>query len=305
MVTERRSSPKLSSTVDKYGFNIALHQSGENPAYFLHYHDYCEFVIYLGSSPGTYQVNGENYPISFGDIVVCDVLDEHIFLFEHNCQHMRFSVGLSLSFILACSAGKDNLLQIFSHNSTSYPVLHIGAVEIYRYLNLINAVQSCALKHGQTVYKQAILHQMLAFLYDDFLRVNNGAVVNAPQDCLVRKLIDLINLHLGEDLSLKVLAHETHYNAAYLCRVFKEITHGTLTSYIAKKRINMAALLMGSGCSLSEISMQVGFQNYSSFYKTFKKITGIGPNEYYQAHFGKETAASEIGETGKIFTAIP
>ena len=283
--SKRLSSLQLRSAVDQDEYDIALHQSGSNSAYFLHYHDYYEFVIYLGAFPATYQVAGRNYSITFGDIIICDLFDKHIFLFTQNDQHMRFSVGMSSNFVISCSAGKDNLLQIFSRNSNSYPILHIGAVEIHKYLNLIEAVQNCALKYGQIIYKRAILHQILAYLYDDFLHINGcTAIASTPQDKLVTELISYINLHLNNDLSLETLSRKTNYNATYLCRVFKNITHGTLTHYISEKRINSAILLMDKNYSLTEISVQVGFRNYSSFYKTFKKIVGTGPEGYYKTH---------------------
>ena len=126
---------------------------------------------------------------------------------------------------------------------------------------------------GQIIYEKAILHQLLAYMYDDFLHVSNGTLVITHKDNLVRELIEYINLHLGEELSLETLASATNYNPTYLCRIFKDITKSTLSRYITEKRINTAILLMGHGRSLSEISVRVGFKNYSSFYKAFKKLT--------------------------------
>ncbi|MGE4353376.1 MAG: AraC family transcriptional regulator [Oscillospiraceae bacterium] len=284
-MSNRHASPsKLRSTVDQYEFNIALYKTGENPANFLHYHDYYEFVIYLGAVPVMYHVSGQDYTISFGDVIVCDLFDEHMLLCAQNDQHRRFSVGISPNFVLSCSAGTDNLLQIFNRNSKSYPIMHIGSFEMHKYLDLIEVLQSRTLKHGQIIYEKAILHQFLALLYEDFFHTNNGIMISTRKDSLVRELIDYINLHLSEELSLEALSNATNYNAAYLCRIFKDITNNTLSRYITEKRINTAILMMGDGRSLSEISLEVGFRNYSSFYKAFKKITGIGPEDYHRTH---------------------
>ena len=148
MPAQRYTPLKLRSTVDKYEYNIAFYKAGDNPAHFLHYHDFYEFVIYMGAELATYRVSDQEYTLSFGDIIVCDLFDEHMLLCEHNEQHMRFSVGLSSSFVLSCSAAKDNLLQIFNRDSSSYPILHIGAYGIYKYLELIDALQKHSQEHG-------------------------------------------------------------------------------------------------------------------------------------------------------------
>ena len=58
---------------------------------------------------------------------------------------------------------------------------------------------------------------------------------------MIAKLVDYINNHLSEDLSLGVLAQEVSYSEYYICRIFKKVTNYTLTNYIVEKRIAQAA----------------------------------------------------------------
>ena len=280
---------RFSNNTDQYWYDAVFHQTGPNPASFLHIHDFFEFVIYLGQEPILYQVAGQNYTATFGDILVCDMMDEHMLQCDQNELYMRFSVGLSFGFVMACSTKDDNLLQIFSRNSGCYPVLHLGALAIHKYVELIRQFQSCPLEHGQRVFQQAILHQMLSYLQDDFLRVNGTGATITRQDTLVCELVNYINLHIGEDLSLKTLGRVTNYNPTYLSRTFKNITRSPLKTYIDEKRINTAKVLMSRDVPLAEIAMQVGFQNYSTFYNTFKRLTGVSPERY----------AREVRNSGK------
>ena len=270
----------FSNNTDQFGFDAELHQSGKNKAPLLHFHDFYEFVIYLGKEPARYRLLDQEYEINFGDIVRCDLLDEHMWLIRDNEQHMRFSVGLTFNFVMSCSTKNDNLIQIFSRNGNSYPVLHLGSLDIHKYIDLINAFQECTLEHGKMVFQLGILHQMLAYLQDDFLRFNSGGAPLTRQDNLVCELINYINLHIGENLSLKTLGRVTNYNPTYLSRTFKSITRSTLKLYIDEKRINAATLLMGKGTPLTEIAMEVGFQNYCTFYNTFRRVMGVSPEHY-------------------------
>lgn len=38
---------RFSNNTDQYGYDAVFHQTGPNPASFLHIHDFFEFVIYL------------------------------------------------------------------------------------------------------------------------------------------------------------------------------------------------------------------------------------------------------------------
>lgn len=285
---------RFSNNSDQYGYDAVFYQSGQNIAGFLHIHDFFEFVIYLGEEPIRYQVAGKEYPVEFGDVLICDMMDEHRLLCDRNESHMRFSVGLSFGFVMACSTKDDNLLQIFSRDSSCYPVLHLGALAIHKYVELIQQFQNCPVERGQRVFHQAILHQMLAYLQDDFLRINGTGATITRQDTLVCELVNYINLHIGEDLSLKTLGLVTNYNPTYLSRTFKNITRSPLKTYIDEKRINTAKLLMSRDIPMTEIALQVGYQNYSTFYNTFKRLAGVSPERYAREIRGPEKAEQEI-----------
>lgn len=283
-----------SNNTDRFGFDSELHQSGTNKIPQFHYHDFYEFVIYLGKEPCIYTVSGRDYEIRFGDIVRCDLMDEHVWQISDNEKHMRFSVGLTFHFVMSCSTKSDNLIQIFSRNGSNYPVLHLDSMEIHKYIELINSFQGCTLRHGRMVFQLGILHQMLAYLQDDFLLSDSDGATLTRQDALVCELINYINLHIGEDLSLKTLGKATNYNPTYLSRTFKSMTNTTLKLYIDEKRVETATLLMGKGTPLSEIAGEVGFQNYCTFYNTFRRITGMSPESYSKNHASASSATGVL-----------
>jgi transcriptional regulator GlxA family with amidase domain len=81
-----------------------------------------------------------------------------------------------------------------------------------------------------------------------------------------------------QDVDFKALARLIHMDQASLCRFFKRATGRTLTAYVTELRIAAAAqLLIETDLSLLEISLQVGFGNYSNFNRQFKRIRGFTP----------------------------
>ena len=77
-----------------------------------------------------------------------------------------------------------------------------------------------------------------------------------------------------------LLEKQFFVNKYYLSHTFKKSTGFTVVEYITHKRIIWAMDLLTVGQPALEVAHTVGFSDYSTFYKAFKKITGISPREY-------------------------
>ena len=98
---------------------------------------------------------------------------------------------------------------------------------------------------------------------------------------ILNQLIEYVNQHYAEDISLSDLADKFHMNYSYLSCYFKQHTGENLTSYINRIRIDKAKdLLKYSDQSISQISAKIGFSEHNYFSKVFKKFTGMTPIEY-------------------------
>ena len=77
------------------------------------------------------------------------------------------------------------------------------------------------------------------------------------------------------------MADHVDMSAAYLGRIFKQLTGTSFTDYLMKYRLDAACdLLLHSGKTVNEISDAVGFTNSSYFYIVFKKNLGCTPSQY-------------------------
>ena len=66
----------------------------------------------------------------------------------------------------------------------------------------------------------------------------------------------------------------------YLNPVFKKETGSTIFQYIQAKRLCLAQLALSRGASVTEACEEAGFNDYSNFIRTFRKILGCTPGEY-------------------------
>ena len=98
----------------------------------------------------------------------------------------------------------------------------------------------------------------------------------------INTILVFIDENLDSELSLEIVAKVGFYSPFHLHRIFKAITNETLNSYITRKRIEKTAsiLLHRKKVSITELSLQYGFNSNSSFTRTFKKFYGVTPSEF-------------------------
>lgn len=111
------------------------------------------------------------------------------------------------------------------------------------------------------------------------LLVKNYA--NPDYSRLTKDIIDYIRLHMEEDLSLSFLAGRFQRNASALSSSFRKETGTTLTKFIQQTRIKEAVRLFNTtDLSVSDVSIMVGYQDFSYFSKLFSGEIGMSPREY-------------------------
>ena len=97
----------------------------------------------------------------------------------------------------------------------------------------------------------------------------------------IQRVMEYINLHLGDHISNDDLAANASMSISHLSKVFKKETGMTMTEYIALMRCKKAAgLLKKTDLPVQEISSYVGYSDNNYFVKVFKKIYDLTPSEY-------------------------
>jgi AraC family transcriptional regulator len=90
-----------------------------------------------------------------------------------------------------------------------------------------------------------------------------------------------IEEHLAEPIPLKVLAELVHLSPYYFCRAFKQSFGVPPHRYHVKRRIERAkTLLADPASSVTEVALELGFSETSSFSAAFRHTAGTTPTEY-------------------------
>lgn len=96
-----------------------------------------------------------------------------------------------------------------------------------------------------------------------------------------KSLINHINAHFMDELSLEWAADYVGFSKFHFSRLFKEYTDVTFYDFLLHRRMQAAkVLLTDTGKSITEIAFQSGFNNLTSFTRSFKNMTGQTPSDY-------------------------
>ena len=119
---------------------------------------------------------------------------------------------------------------------------------------------------------------------DDYTILNADGYTfeTQPQDSAkIDKIFAHINDNFKEHITLDDIADEVSMTVPAFCRYFKKVTGKTFTKLVNEYRVVHATkLLSESQMSITDISYECGFNNFSHFNKLFKEFTGKSASKY-------------------------
>lgn len=136
---------------------------------------------------------------------------------------------------------------------------------------------------GQRSYGEALS----VVLAHELVRLNNGTVggrhnirggLAGWQKNWVR---DYIEEHLDDDISLATLAELARLSPFHFARAFKRSFELSPHRYLTARRIERAKQLLGQpDRAVTQIGLDVGFSDTSSFSSAFRRETGVTPTDF-------------------------
>lgn len=112
-----------------------------------------------------------------------------------------------------------------------------------------------------------------------------GRVLKEPAQGLthqqMRRVMDFVQAHLDQDISLKVLAQQAGFSSYHFARLFRQTTGESPHQFVLRQRIERAqGLLKERDIPLVRVAIESGFANQSHFTQAFKRYLGLTPRAY-------------------------
>ncbi|MBE6365624.1 MAG: helix-turn-helix domain-containing protein [Lentisphaerae bacterium] len=254
-----------------------------------HYHDFLELVIVTGGS-GIQWINGNEYPVSAGDVFVLQGNDKHYFskigknLTLFNILYDQEKLPLPLKFFKKL----NNYNMIFRvepalrKNQDFISRIHLEAVELAvleKQVRSLEQIINCA-EEGFEVETVTLLTTLILNLCR---RCKNHSGDNAQLILTERmnKVISLMERNFTVSYTVAELAHRMHTSPRNFTRLFNKVIGRSPIEYLCEIRLRHAAeLLITTDLSCGDIAWQSGFNDSNYFSRKFSSRYGLSPREY-------------------------
>lgn len=132
---------------------------------------------------------------------------------------------------------------------------------------------------GMDETMQALLFSLLTLTRKLF--ENKMLTARMEEGYSMSDVIQYINEHSAEPLTLQSIADHFHLSPSHLSRLFSKAYHSSPINYLISVRLaNASDLLISTRRSISEIAALVGYDNFSHFNVLFRKRIGCTPHEF-------------------------
>lgn len=246
-----------------------------------HYHPYYE-IYYMLSGQRIYFVGDRTYPVEQGDLVFIAPNLLHQTYQSGEPEHERLIIHFGDLFLNGFpAASRELLLSPFLQDSKVIRLPRQEQLAIDQQLRRVTAEIRDQPSGYELVPALAVTDLLLVTAR--YLQQHEPVPVyhDTPLHAKISEIVRHINAHFAEPLTLQDLAERFYISPYYLSRKFKDITGFSYTDYVTLTRIKEAQrLLRETALSVTEIAGEVGFDNFSHFGKTFKRIAKASPREY-------------------------
>lgn len=252
-----------------------------NPQHFgLHYEQGFELYMFI-SGAGSYTIEGSLYALEPYSILMMNSNELHALNISEDQPYERivltFGEGIMPPIMLS---GVDLFRSIKYRKLGQNNQIAAEQVRSSGLLDLMNKLMELLKKPSaeNEFVAKCVMVQMLHTI--NSLAENQIELTTpVPQTTKIHDVIEYINANLDQPLALDELSHRFFVTKYHLCRIFREATGFSINQYITYKRIHKADELMRQGYPMTKACFLSGFNSYSNFYRSYRKLTGKSPRD--------------------------
>jgi AraC-like DNA-binding protein len=250
-----------------------------------HWHEEIE-MIYLLSGQLKLKVPGKTFYLHQGEAIFINSNILHFAAAEMHCEIH------SLVFHSTLITGQDK--SIFAQKYIS-PLINCVALdschlsldfnwEIQIITNFIHAFEAISFESPgyEFIIRENLSHLCLTMYQQYESEIKKGYTEQNQNSIRIRKMLDFMHEQYSEDLTLAQIAKSADISERECLRCFQRGIQISPMQYLLKYRVTQGAamLLQTPNSSISEISIQCGFNSSSNFSQMFKRFFKCTPRNY-------------------------
>ena len=249
-----------------------------------HSHDHFEFYLFLEGDVEM-QIGSACRILNPGDVIILPPgIFHHAFSCGEGKPYRRFVLWLGNELLDELFKESDSYRDLFDRSLEGHYYHHLEAGHFQEIQT--KAITILEELHSDHFGKETFLKLYLSDLILSLTRYSyeSEQLMLSSSDGTFHELLSYIDAHLSEELTLDGIAAHFYVSKSHIIHLFKAEMGLSLHQYVIKKRLGKCRDAIISGRSISETFLSYGFNDYSNFFKAFKKEFGISPREYRDMH---------------------
>ena len=244
-----------------------------------HYHNFHK-IIFFRSGHVRYAIEGKTYTLQPGDLILVGRGCIHRPEILDSLPYERLILYITPAY-LARIGGDSDLETCFHRAQSQYSFVLRPRGEATPLQALAAALHAAVTTpgFGQELLCQSLFLQLMVAINRKVLEGQLEYISGAAGDQKIIAVLQYLNLHLAEPLTVDFLASQFYISKYHLMRKFKESTGYTIHNYLVKKRLLLAREQLLAGSAVLDACYGCGFQDYSAFSRAYKKNFGTTPSQ--------------------------
>lgn len=246
------------------------HPSPDDFSFRSHSHGMCE-IYYFIEGNASFVVEGNIHPLRKGTLILTDHGQVHnILIHSEAIPYERIAI---LFLPLSCPKGFDAVFKAMQHGFNCFRLDEAEQNWIENTLKMLDSPP-------EGIDTASVLLSVIGIILSKVAVLLERQPPQPPiNDDIVKEIIRFINTNLGTDWHLDNLEHALFRDKAYLNRRFNQVMGCSIWEYTLRRRVFAAQQQLYLSGNIAEAFRCSGFQDYSSFYRRYKKYIGISPSE--------------------------
>ena len=283
------------------------HESMEGGHVPLHSHSFYELMYCRNSCGMEYLLGPDRYRLQRGDLVFAPPGINHRPLLANQlvepCRRdviwmsREFVARLTQAFPFPAAVDWEQPFLLRTAGTPWEPLgerVHAGVEEALRRGPGWEAVVA-----GETMVLLTLLARALS-------GQEGAPLAQAEKPELLERVFAYIEARLGEQITLADTAKHFWVSESKISQTFRQKLGVSFYRCVTQRRLIAAKSLIIQGVPLNEVNERVGFADYSTFFRAFKREYGIAPSQFreLQAGYGMRNAADAVSEYAAANTQL-
>jgi AraC family transcriptional regulator len=255
---------------------------GLGAAPFVERHDHTSISFVRKGSFG-YRTRGRSFELVAGSVLIGRAGDEYVCSHDHICGDECLSIQLGPELVAAL--GDDDA------------IWSVGALPPMPELMVVaELAEAAAERRSELALDEAALLMAARFVKVAGAAAGATSAASEPVPAVTaardrRRAVEAalwLQEHAHREIDLALMARQADLSPFHFLRLFARVLGVTPHQYLVRCRLRHAARLLADPVrSITDIALDVGFQDLSNFVRTFRRAAGVSPRAFRKAAKGK------------------